>query len=148
MEKLGGGAELMLPGVSKSSLESLSDDLPQGALVGIGTPSISGAIRALGILAGAAKALKKEGRGKAVEVLHIEGDYLWALGCKITLQPRVSVAPTGVDSDLPLAGTVTPPRDAQSMPETAVHAQDVATVRVTLSASGLREFENIYRETS
>lgn len=33
--------------------------------------------------------LKTNPAGKAVEVLHVEGDQLWALGNKSTAQPRV-----------------------------------------------------------
>lgn len=88
LSKLVEGADLFAPGISRHSIATLPDDLPEGSIVGIGTTSVPNAIRGIGRLASHSKNLKENSQGKAIEVLHVEGDQLWALGSKSTVQPR------------------------------------------------------------
>lgn len=88
LDKLIDGADLFAPGISQASIATLPDDLPEGSIVGIGTTSVKNAIRGIGRLCLHSSKLKSNPAGKAVEVLHVEGDQLWALGNKSTAQPR------------------------------------------------------------
>lgn len=86
----------MLRGITARSLQALPDDLPAGTVVGVGTLSVPGAIRAVGMLASSSSDLRRSDAGKAVEILHLEGDHIWALGSKITATPVAT--PTNGDS--------------------------------------------------
>ena len=88
LEKLAGGADLFAQGIPSFSFDALSDVLVEGSLIGIATMSIPGAVRAVGRLARSSQALKSNREGKAVEVLHVEGDSLWEQGKKLRAQPR------------------------------------------------------------
>jgi translation initiation factor 2D len=101
LSKLQDGADLFAPGISRSSIAGLPDDLPQGSIVGIGTLSVPGAVRAVGGLCCDVRQLKKDQVGKAVEVLHVEGDQLWSLGSKLTAIPRSVNASTETQEDGP-----------------------------------------------
>lgn len=88
LSKLQDGADLFAPGISSSSVANLPDDLPEGTIIGIGTLSVKNAIRGIGRLSTNSSNLKKNPQGKAVDVLHVEGDQLWALGDKSIAQPK------------------------------------------------------------
>lgn len=88
LSKLVDGADLFAPGLSRHSIATLPDDLPEGSIVGIGTTSVPNAVRGIGRLSTHSKNLKENPQGKAVEMVHVEGDSLWALGDKSTAQPR------------------------------------------------------------
>lgn len=85
---------MFAPGISQASIATLPDDLPEGSIVAIGTTSVPNAIRGIGRLCMHSSNLKANPAGKAVEVLHVEGDQLWALGNKSTAQPRAVKATT------------------------------------------------------
>lgn len=88
LSKLQDGADLFAPGISSSSVGNLPDDLPEGTIIGIGTFSVRNAIRGIGRLSTNSSNLKTNPQGKAVDVLHVEGDQLWALGDKSSAQPK------------------------------------------------------------
>lgn len=98
LSKLVEGADLFAPGLSRHSLATLPDDLPEGTIVAIGTTSVTNAIRGIGRLATHSKNLKESSQGKAVEVLHVEGDSLWALGDKGTAQPKETSQPSNAET--------------------------------------------------
>ena len=135
LAKLAGGADLMLPGVTKQSLADLPGDLSAGVVVGIGTLGVPGAVRAIGRLADAASALKKQDSGKAVEVLHVEGDYLWALGRKVLAQPRIPGGPDTQEIATVLESKPAETKDNVSQPTGSRDGEDVV-VPITLSALG------------
>ena len=99
LEKLAGGADLFTPGIASASIDSLPESLPESSLVGIGTQSVPGAVRAVGRLVQSSQSLKSRREGKAVEVLHVEGDSLWEQGKKSTAQPRASNSSETPDED-------------------------------------------------
>lgn len=88
LEKLQDGADLFAPGIWPKSLATFPEDLPEGSIVGVGTLSVNNAVRAIGRLCYSSSTLKAHAQGKAVEILHIEGDSLWSLGSKAIAQPR------------------------------------------------------------
>ena len=92
LDKLLGGADLFAPGIAPSSLSALPEDASEGSLVAVGTQSVPGAARAVGRLATSASALRRTREGKAVEILHVEGDCLWELGPKNPVQARLQHA--------------------------------------------------------
>lgn len=122
MEKLAGGADLMLRGVLDRSIQALPDSLHEGSLVGVATTSRH-YIRALGSLAAPVHTLKREDKGKAVEVIHIEGDALWSLGNK--QEPPQNAAATATTPGLQDDGDENQPEASTSrLPTNAGVEQD------------------------
>ena len=112
LEKLLGGADLFAPGIAPSSLSALPEDAPEGSLVAVGTQSVPGAARAIGRLATSASTLRRTREGKAVAILHVEGDCLWELGPKGPVQTRLQHAGSGETGQ-------TSPKEAGEAPDAA-----------------------------
>lgn len=135
LEKLLGGADLFAAGVAPRSIDALPDSLIEGSLVGIGTQSVQGAVRAIGRLTRCSVALKASKDGKAAEVLHVEGDTLWEQGSKVKAQPRAfQVESTENDEEDRMVGTsaLASGAAAHADPSTSVSALDEKTVKAAL----------------
>lgn len=138
LSKLVEGADLFAPGISRQSIATLSDDLPEGSIVGIGTTSVPNAIRGIGRLYMHSKNLGENPQGKAVEILHVEGDSLWALGDKSTAQPR-EVPQDGKHDEVDLPVGYEEPTGEVTEIEATDSTNEVGTVatKAELSTSGV-----------
>ncbi|KAJ6256532.1 hypothetical protein Dda_8394 [Drechslerella dactyloides] len=93
MDKVFGGADLMMPGVVGVVRRQSDDGVQQGALVGVADYKKENVVLAVGIAeANIPASGGRGGKGKAVRILHWVGDELWALGGGLTPPERLAVS--------------------------------------------------------
>ncbi|MBW0498240.1 hypothetical protein O181_037955 [Austropuccinia psidii MF-1] len=97
LSKLTGGADLMIPGITKVERHKLKD-LKKDTLISIGVIDQPHQIWAVGLLAQDGNDLLKSDTGKAVLILHTQDDFLWKSGNQRIPNPLLIPSSDSIES--------------------------------------------------
>ncbi|KAG0239301.1 hypothetical protein BGW41_007786 [Actinomortierella wolfii] len=140
VDKLKNGADLMLPGVIVSAGVEIPV-LEEGAIVAVKArgnkyPLAVGFMAAPTSVLTASRASPAAPKGKAVHILHVHDDHLWAMGTKESLPDDwASILPVAVDNDYETESE--DGDDAEQNADEIERAEDAALADKTTSALNL-----------